>query len=287
MDVSDKFKGMMENESDEVDDDELDNFSDAFVCCICRDLLYKPVVLEEEKDTGYFSPQINVPDHKLQPQETIINSFDASETCFSVRALETMPAVLSDPVRTETGLKNSLDQRKDAAATSFTTAADRDSNQIHSNGTCKQAHQKLVREVFTFHFHQERILYIGGMSAQGSILVSVVILVGCKDCLEQIGYDLCKDCYTTSSKLPGRFNQQHTSDHQFEIVRSSAMHNIMLRLLRPQSQEVSAVSDALNDGSENVIPSSENTNDDGENVVDAPLPSSETEPNQRDNEQSA
>ncbi|GMH20412.1 hypothetical protein Nepgr_022253 [Nepenthes gracilis] len=41
----------------------------------------------------------------------------------------------------------------------------------------------------------------------------------CKDCTEAIGYDLCGDCYTTRSKLPGRFNQQHAWDHQFELLK--------------------------------------------------------------------
>uniref|UniRef100_A0A1J3IHT4 E3 ubiquitin-protein ligase PRT1 n=1 Tax=Noccaea caerulescens TaxID=107243 RepID=A0A1J3IHT4_NOCCA len=38
----------------------------------------------------------------------------------------------------------------------------------------------------------------------------------CKDCKEEVGYDLCKDCYETPSKVPGRFNQQHTPDHRLE-----------------------------------------------------------------------
>ncbi|RID53248.1 hypothetical protein BRARA_G00658 [Brassica rapa] len=38
----------------------------------------------------------------------------------------------------------------------------------------------------------------------------------CIDCKEKMGYDLCKDCYETPSKVPGRFNQQHTPDHRFE-----------------------------------------------------------------------
>ncbi|KAF5480938.1 hypothetical protein F2P56_001641 [Juglans regia] len=41
----------------------------------------------------------------------------------------------------------------------------------------------------------------------------------CKDCVEKIGFDLCGDCYNTCSKLPGRFNQQHTPEHKFELVR--------------------------------------------------------------------
>ncbi|KAL7124233.1 hypothetical protein ABFS83_14G034800 [Erythranthe nasuta] len=38
----------------------------------------------------------------------------------------------------------------------------------------------------------------------------------CKDCVEEIGFDLCERCYSTPSKLPGRFNQRHTQEHQFE-----------------------------------------------------------------------
>ncbi|XP_013622701.1 PREDICTED: E3 ubiquitin-protein ligase PRT1-like [Brassica oleracea var. oleracea] len=40
----------------------------------------------------------------------------------------------------------------------------------------------------------------------------------CKDCKEEIGYDLCKDCYETPSKVPGRFNQQHTPEHRLELA---------------------------------------------------------------------
>jgi hypothetical protein len=39
----------------------------------------------------------------------------------------------------------------------------------------------------------------------------------CKDCTERIGFDLCGECYNNRSKLPGRFNQQHTSDHRMEL----------------------------------------------------------------------
>ncbi|XP_074304696.1 E3 ubiquitin-protein ligase PRT1-like, partial [Silene latifolia] len=41
----------------------------------------------------------------------------------------------------------------------------------------------------------------------------------CQDCVEKMGFDLCGDCYKTSSKRPGRFNQQHTSDHRFELMK--------------------------------------------------------------------
>lgn len=54
----------------------------------------------------------------------------------------------------------------------------------------------------------------------------------CKDCVEVIGFDLCGDCYTTRSKLPGRFNQQHTAEHRFDIVGSDPRRRIILRMRR-------------------------------------------------------
>ncbi|XP_073144186.1 E3 ubiquitin-protein ligase PRT1 [Henckelia pumila] len=107
----------------------------------------------------------------------------------------------------------------------------------------------------------------------------------CKDCVEEIGYDLCNPCYSTSSKLQGRFNQQHTSDHKFEILKSSAMHEMMLRLLRGQLQAISAFSDALRDDvgdSGNTTHISVNTNEDAEN--NTLVTSSDTEENQSDSQ---
>lgn len=57
----------------------------------------------------------------------------------------------------------------------------------------------------------------------------------CIDCKEAMGFDLCGDCYNSRSKLPGRFNQQHTPDHKFEKDKSHSLRNIMLRLLRGDS----------------------------------------------------
>lgn len=68
----------------------------------------------------------------------------------------------------------------------------------------------------------------------------------CKDCVEAIGFDLCGDCYNTRSKLPGRFNQQHTPEHRFEIVKNS-IRDIMLTLWRGQSGDGSAVPNLPNE----------------------------------------
>lgn len=40
----------------------------------------------------------------------------------------------------------------------------------------------------------------------------------CLDCQESIGFDLCGTCYEKGSMLPGRFNQQHTSEHRFQEI---------------------------------------------------------------------
>ncbi|XP_022771444.1 E3 ubiquitin-protein ligase PRT1-like isoform X2 [Durio zibethinus] len=41
----------------------------------------------------------------------------------------------------------------------------------------------------------------------------------CKDCIEKAGFDLCGDCYNTRPKLPGRFNQRHTPEHKFKLIK--------------------------------------------------------------------
>ncbi|XP_011034489.1 PREDICTED: E3 ubiquitin-protein ligase PRT1-like isoform X2 [Populus euphratica] len=40
----------------------------------------------------------------------------------------------------------------------------------------------------------------------------------CKDCWEEIGFDVCEACHNNPSYIPGRFNQQHEPEHHFEIV---------------------------------------------------------------------
>ncbi|CAL4886648.1 unnamed protein product [Urochloa decumbens] len=49
----------------------------------------------------------------------------------------------------------------------------------------------------------------------------------CKDCTELIGFDLCGTCYRSSSKLPGRFNQQHTPDHRMELDNSALLPSFL------------------------------------------------------------
>ncbi|CAH1417880.1 unnamed protein product [Lactuca virosa] len=64
----------------------------------------------------------------------------------------------------------------------------------------------------------------------------------CKDCKEKSGYDLCGDCHKTDSKLPGRFNQKHTPEHQLELVKPAINRDVIYRLLSGQLAVVSAAS---------------------------------------------
>ncbi|KAF9591711.1 hypothetical protein IFM89_006057 [Coptis chinensis] len=83
----------------------------------------------------------------------------------------------------------------------------------------------------------------------------------CNDCEEAIGFDLCGECYNTFSKLPGRFNQQHTLEHKFEFVNSDLIRNIMRRLVSEHFEDSSApvlsddASEDLKDGHPSHAPS--------------------------------
>lgn len=81
----------------------------------------------------------------------------------------------------------------------------------------------------------------------------------CMDCKEAIGFDLCGDCYSTPSKLPGRFNQQHTPEHRFELVPRLSVpryvlpnlynhgsYNLIGIMSRPEDVSYEDVSDSSN-----------------------------------------
>ncbi|KAF9607986.1 hypothetical protein IFM89_004383 [Coptis chinensis] len=89
----------------------------------------------------------------------------------------------------------------------------------------------------------------------------------CNDCEEAIGFDLCGECYNTSSKLPGRFNQQHTPKHKFELVNSDLIRNIMRRLVAEHFEDSYAhvLSDDASEDLEDGHPSHAPSNDTPEN----------------------
>jgi hypothetical protein len=83
----------------------------------------------------------------------------------------------------------------------------------------------------------------------------------CTDCKEEIGFDLCGDCYNTRSKLPGRFNQQHTPEHKFKLVRSNFPN--ILRLLTVELEDNTVIA---SEDSENESPASTLSSDAQENA---------------------
>ncbi|KVI03807.1 Zinc finger, RING/FYVE/PHD-type, partial [Cynara cardunculus var. scolymus] len=82
-----------------------------------------------------------------------------------------------------------------------------------------------------------------------------------KDCKEKSGYDVCGDCHKTGSKLPGRFNQKHTSEHRLVLVKPVINRDVIYRLLSGQLAVVSAARNRSNESSE--FASSSIDDDDG------------------------
>ncbi|XP_021981813.1 E3 ubiquitin-protein ligase PRT1 isoform X2 [Helianthus annuus] len=62
----------------------------------------------------------------------------------------------------------------------------------------------------------------------------------CKDCKGKRSYDLCGDCQKTGRKVPGRFNQKHTSQHRLEMVKAVINQDVIYRLLSGQLALLSA-----------------------------------------------
>lgn len=69
----------------------------------------------------------------------------------------------------------------------------------------------------------------------------------CKDCLEEVGFDLCGNCYNTRSKRPGRFNQQHKPEHKFHLLRPQMFPNLRLGVVTEMLEEGSTTFVIAND----------------------------------------
>ncbi|KAH8512816.1 hypothetical protein Peur_056733 [Populus x canadensis] len=59
----------------------------------------------------------------------------------------------------------------------------------------------------------------------------------CKDCSEEIGFDMCESCYNNPSEVSGRFNQQHKPEHKFEIVQPRGIGEFIYMLNLDQSDD--------------------------------------------------
>ncbi|CAK7336258.1 unnamed protein product [Dovyalis caffra] len=59
----------------------------------------------------------------------------------------------------------------------------------------------------------------------------------CKDCWEEIGYDVCETCHNNPSEVSGRFNQRHKPEHNFKIVQPQSISEFMHMLNLDQSDD--------------------------------------------------
>lgn len=68
----------------------------------------------------------------------------------------------------------------------------------------------------------------------------------CMNCFEEVGFDLCGECYNTRSKRPGRFNQQHKPEHKFRLVNPHKFQ--LVTEMNEMLEEVSTTFIIANDG---------------------------------------
>ncbi|KAI3738856.1 hypothetical protein L2E82_29053 [Cichorium intybus] len=93
----------------------------------------------------------------------------------------------------------------------------------------------------------------------------------CEDCFEDIGFDLCGDCYKNSSNHPGRFNQQHKPDHKFKVVEPNP-----IIILSPEFSLEHVHDNQENQTEVSTLPdSSDDTHRDPEDDVDASGPTND------------
>ncbi|XP_074268470.1 E3 ubiquitin-protein ligase PRT1-like [Silene latifolia] len=97
----------------------------------------------------------------------------------------------------------------------------------------------------------------------------------CQDCKERIGFDLCGECYNTRSKRPGRFNQQHTPDHKFELMKPrqipvSLMFQLVGRHIVDGSGTPAMAISAMEDSSDGWI-EVDSTNNELDDILDGSL----------------
>nr|GLL43775.1 E3 ubiquitin-protein ligase PRT1-like isoform X1 [Ipomoea trifida] len=83
-----------------------------------------------------------------------------------------------------------------------------------SSEVCEYGHGAFVPNI---HGQGSKIHYGAGCDYCGMLPI-IGDRYRCKDCKEKIGFDLCGACYNSSSKLPGKFNQQHRPEHNFELM---------------------------------------------------------------------
>ncbi|KAK8674386.1 hypothetical protein V6N13_112678 [Hibiscus sabdariffa] len=216
--------GVLDNNSEEI--------PDHFICCVCLDLLYKPIVLRICETLHFLLLKLYPIAYKKREVQTLVYCqtciiFPANEMlrcpvcqCLHPSSFPNICLTLDQflaarfpneyALRKDSILLEQVSSKHDRATTCSMEASKQDSKLLEppSSGRLPSSVQASSYK------------HVGvGCDACG---MSPILgdRYKCIDCTEKIGYDLCGDCYTTRPKLPGRFNQRHTPEHRFERLQS-------------------------------------------------------------------
>ncbi|KAL3517794.1 hypothetical protein ACH5RR_020383 [Cinchona calisaya] len=218
---------------------------DDALCTLCNRLIYRPVVL----NCGHAYCESCI---VVQPNETLkcqkcqsAHPGQAPKVCLDFDNFLEEQFPVDYALRRSAFQLNPSCSQQDSATTCSSEATNDNSHLLTSSGDNPLS------------WWGDHKIHIGAGCDSCGMYPIIGDRYRCKDCVEEIGYDLCGDCYNTRSKLPGRFNQQHTPEHKFEIMRPNSIRNIMSRLLRGQLGDPSAApsvsSDDVSENPANVV----------------------------------
>ncbi|KAL7177349.1 hypothetical protein ACSBR2_030661 [Camellia fascicularis] len=219
--------GMLGDKFNEQQNSKLVFIAD-FLCAICKKLLYRPVVL----NCGhvYCETCIISPDDKVPVCQVCLSAHPNGnpKVCLVLKHFLEEQFSEQYALRKEAASKQSASQNGSPPALSGSTKARKNAAWLSTLPTTD------YRSMLS---SEGPKVHVG----VGCDYCGVCPIIGeryrCKDCKERIGFDLCEGCYNSSSKLPGRFNQQHTPDHKLEIVPPMDITNLVRLALEVEQSE--------------------------------------------------
>ncbi|PQQ08047.1 E3 ubiquitin-protein ligase PRT1 isoform X2 [Prunus yedoensis var. nudiflora] len=261
---------------------EQEEISDSFICCVCLDLLYKPIVISCGHVSCFWSGDwISVADvicaackqllfHPVvlncghvycescivKPDEQMLrcNVCQSSHPSGFPKVCLVIGHFLEEQFPKEYALRRAAVQLKQA-----------DSKHENPNACATKA--DMQRKKLSSWSDPVHIRF--GCDSCGMFPI-IGDRYNCLDCFEKKGFDLCSHCYNTNSKLPGRFNQQHTPEHRFKLVRKDSIRN-QLKLVIGDLDDISLALIIASISSEGTI--SPDAQEDAENRSAAHAPS--------------
>eukprot|EP01018_Ginkgo_biloba_P009929 Gb_06840 [translate_table: standard] len=171
---------------------------DDVLCCFCKELLYRPTVLNcghafcesciSDSEEGKLKCRVCQSLHPSFRPNVILELHHYLERVFSVEYAQRKKSVL---------IQQEMCQQPKEDCTACTKERGRATAEMPQSQW------------------QARIIHYAGCDSCGMMPI-IGRRYKCQDCHELIGFDLCETCYEAGSRLPGRFNQQHTADHCFK-----------------------------------------------------------------------